>query len=303
MDQMKRAVSTEVVKALDSGEFEVPGSTESIDSHGEVITVRGWDLTRYTGRKNGGVPTKAGNPVILFGHNYGAPPIGKATKVTKDLGARPALVIRYKLMEAGDYGDDWPANLPSPVAVASMLRAGYLKGHSVGFSPIESEPMDPEAQGWHQPQRWLKQSLNEFSVVSLPSNADALHNSMSRGFLTRSHLPGVYAQVVRSEVPDLDEVQAALEEEMSAPRRWFVPQDLPPAAPRRLADLTEQDLRAIVREELYGAPEPGDGEESEEAPDTKSEQPPQQREAAPEISEAQAILIYQRLLDIEPLKF
>lgn len=297
----RRALTIAPVKALADGGFDVPASTEATDSHREEILVKGWDLTRYSGKKNGGKipPRGKGNPVILYGHNYMAPPIGRAHEARKVLdGKRPELRIAYRLMEEDDYGGDWPSHLPSPPAIAAMLRSGYLRGHSVGFTPIAAEPMDPE-RPWG-PQRYLEQSLNELSVVTLPSNAECLDKALSQGFLRREHLPGVYSEMDRYALdlagePEMREAQTFLRKELEAPRSFYLGSK-PPRAPeaggeeeappapraRTLAELTIDELPAILRAALFDEPDTGD-EEDESAEDDSRE--PQQRAEAEEDDE------------------
>lgn len=175
------------------GSFRMVASDESKDGHGEVIMVKGWDLTRYVGRKSGGKPSAKGNPVILYGHNYFLPPIGRAINVVKDMNRKKgaALMVDFELATEEDYGGSWPENSPSPVQIASMLESGFIRTGSVGFSPLTSENLDPDDERYYAPQRYLSQELNEHSIVSIPSNANAMTEAMSKGFLERAHLPGM----------------------------------------------------------------------------------------------------------------
>jgi hypothetical protein len=53
--------------------------------------------------------------------------------------------------------------------VFAMLKGGFLNATSVGFEPIDSQPL-----GTQPGKRYTKQRLLEFSIVRVPSNPDAL---------------------------------------------------------------------------------------------------------------------------------
>lgn len=293
--------------------FEVAGSTEAQDGHGEQIMVAGWDLTRFTGKRNGGVVKRgAGNPVILYGHDYSMPPVGRATSVVKDTG-KARLVFDYELAQAEDYGGEWPARSPSPVQLAAMLASGYIRGHSVGFTPVKSEPMNPEdpPDAWWKPQRHLQQILNELSIVPIPSNPETLSKALHEGLLVRDHLAGLvhvacgFGSANPGTLPP--GVVEAMLAELSAPKQFApgfladqtarllgggpaVPSPaLIPRAPeaRQVAQpegagltLDREAIRALVREEVSKAL--GDEDDlnwaaaasSEDTPEDQDDEPP-----------------------------
>jgi uncharacterized protein len=121
-------------------------STGSTDRDGDVLEPSGWQLDAY--RRS---------PVILWAHDYSMMPIAKAVTITQT----------SKGLEA-------TAEFPQPGiyefadTTFAMLKAGYLSATSVGFRPIESEPIKGGGR------RYLKQELLEFSVVPVPSNGEAL---------------------------------------------------------------------------------------------------------------------------------
>jgi hypothetical protein len=55
--------------------------------------------------------------------------------------------------------------------ICALMKAGIVNTVSIGFLPIETEPMDPSRP--RGPQRYLRSSLMELSVVSVPANTDA----------------------------------------------------------------------------------------------------------------------------------
>jgi phage head maturation protease len=129
-------------------------SDESVDSYNSVIAADGWDLERYSA-----------NPVVLFGHASYAHPIGKGR----------AFLDGTKLMLDVTF---LPESI-NPMAERTMriLDEG-LMGASVGFEPIEWEVDEARETGdedwWNVPLKYTKQRLLEVSVVTLPSNPNAL---------------------------------------------------------------------------------------------------------------------------------
>lgn len=125
-------------------------SSEKEDSYGDVVVQKGIDLSRF----------KA-NPIILYQHNSDEP-IGKA--------------VQTKL---GDKGMEVDIELaPKGISekidtIRGLIEAGILKAVSIGFSPIEYEPIrnkDNQFTGY----KFIKSLLHEISVVSIPANDEAL---------------------------------------------------------------------------------------------------------------------------------
>ena len=125
-------------------------STDHVDRDGDVITQSGWSLADF--RKN---------PIALFGHSS-ANPIGTWTDVKVEDGKLTGLL---KMAKAGT------SQLVDEVR--SLLEQRILRAVSVGFVVDKSEPLEEDGPAWG-PQRFLKQKLLECSVVSVPSNQQAL---------------------------------------------------------------------------------------------------------------------------------
>ena len=124
--------------ASDSGSFEFIISTSDVDRQGDVIDQNGWDLTHYKS-----------NPIVLWAHDYYAPPIG----VTDDIA-----LVDGKLVAKGRF---------APTEFAQEIRALYeakiLRTASVGFIPKEfNGPIITKAE------------LLEWSIVPVPANPMAL---------------------------------------------------------------------------------------------------------------------------------
>ena len=162
MDVIKKIseVFTTQVKELSEGVLEFVGSVESTkDRDGEVIKADGWDLVNY--KKN---------PIVLWAHDYSAPPIGKATSVKVSKGQ---LIFTVKFADAETY--------PFADTIYKLCKGGFLNATSVGFIPKEWETGKKE----NDPSRtYLKQELLELSIVPVPSNPDALRNAVDSGVIT-----------------------------------------------------------------------------------------------------------------------
>ncbi len=125
-------------------------SDGSRDRHGTRINPRGWDLSEFQR-----------NPIALFGHS-GDFPIGRWENVRVD-GDR--LVGRLVLAAKGT-----SARIDELI---SLVEQGILRAVSVGFRVLEN------GKAGKEPFDFMRQALLEASVVSVPSNTNAL--AMARG--------------------------------------------------------------------------------------------------------------------------
>ncbi len=98
------------------------------------------------------------NPVVLFGHNYASLPVGRCR----------ALSISDDKIEADV--EFAPADV-NPLAphVENAYRKGFMNSWSIGFIPLEYEPLG-EGKGY----KYTKWELLEFSAVPVPANPNAL---------------------------------------------------------------------------------------------------------------------------------
>jgi len=158
-------IRTLTVKAATQGERVIRfiASDESLDRDGDIITATGWKLDNYLK-----------NPVVLYGHDYGELPVGKATSVIIDPAARQ-LVIDVSFPSIKDIS---PEGDPSEHAlfvdsIYNLAKLGLLNAVSVGFRGLKVEPI-LDADGHWTGRRFIEQELMELSIVPVPANANAV---------------------------------------------------------------------------------------------------------------------------------
>lgn len=124
------------------------GSTDTVDRTGEIVTLDGWDLKNY--KKN---------PVFLWAHRYGDPPIGKSlqTRIKKEEG----LMFKIEFADRETY--------PFADTIFNLYEGGFLNAVSVGFIPQEIK-YDEESDQLYI----TKKELLELSAVPVPANPEAL---------------------------------------------------------------------------------------------------------------------------------
>jgi len=135
----------------DSDEWTITGyaSTRDIDRQDDIVEPKAFEDTMLVYMKN---------PVLQYGHNYGAPPIGKILEYEIK---RKGLWIKAKISETAD--DIW-----------ALVKEGILKGLSIGFRIVESVDVE---EGKAVIRKIRKLDLFEISIVNVPANASALIES------------------------------------------------------------------------------------------------------------------------------
>lgn len=246
-------------------------SSESIDSYGTIIKQAGIDYSRFDR-----------NPVIPFVHDTDDLPVGRAV-ARRTVGTETEMDIQFMTADM------------NPLAEQCWLsvKGGFLRATSISFFPIEWH-WERSADGTGEVLIYDKVSLYEVSIVPVPSNADALAKSVSRGlrskdatkraeaeamveFLTRALAVGVEAE------DDEEERELDLESELSEARDILKAyRKLVPALRHRLNVVTkESELEqvAAIRAALERDAEPEKPKEeepkpaSEDKPEEKVEEP------------------------------
>jgi len=144
-------------------------TTTAVDRDGDVVESKGCRLDNY-----------AGNPVVLFGHQSTALPIGTARAADGTLAVTAGKSAVHATCHF--HGKTAESN-----QVFALVKEGVLRATSIGFLPLKASRLDKEAEsegsltprGWHF-QEW---DLLEWSIVGVPSNPEALAASLSKGRL------------------------------------------------------------------------------------------------------------------------
>jgi len=135
-------------------------STEDPDRDGDIVRSAGIDTTDYEK-----------NPIVLFAHDSRSLPIGVSLKIYKSKGKTKSLVMFY---------DNEIDNTGLSETIYNFVKAGGIKGASIGFRPIEARrPSAEEAKRLGMGEwgvEYVKTQMLEWSVVSLPANQNALRS-------------------------------------------------------------------------------------------------------------------------------
>ncbi len=223
--------------------FLAVASDESIDRQGEAIAQDGWDLENY--KKN---------PVVLWGHDYSQPPIGKTLEIGTMNGK---LMFRPSFASAEEYS--------FADTIWKLYRNGFMKAFSVGFIPKEMEG-----------DTFTSQELLEISAVTVPANANALALAYKEGTIDNKerkdligHLKAQIKTLESLEKSDADITDPALPAEGSVVSETLESLKLALAT---LHDALSTIKTGVIKEESQptGNAEPIEGE-GETVDDAKSE--------------------------------
>jgi HK97 family phage prohead protease len=129
-------------------------SSEEPGLDGLSVVTDGIDLSVF----RAGPVDGPGNAPILRDHDPGRL-IGKAISATK---ANRQLVVRIQFMG--------PDESPDADMTYRQIKSGYLSGLSIGFNPIQTEPM------YGGVLRIVRATLIEISVCSIPAQSQSLIN-------------------------------------------------------------------------------------------------------------------------------
>lgn len=147
-------------------------TTDDIDRDGDIVEPKGLRFDDYLA-----------NPVFLWGHQFGMPPIGKCIgiKLSPD-GRELRADIQFAVKES-----EFAAQ------VCRLYKGGYLNAVSVGFRILRSGPPDrfiPSRPDLGQQCKRVITSavLLEISAVSIPSNAAALQKAIAAGLVVSKSL-------------------------------------------------------------------------------------------------------------------
>ena len=154
-------------RTIDSAkrQIEFVASTPGVDRYGDSIDQRGWVTSNFEK-----------NPVFLWSHRSGDPPVGKVVNLTK---SAKELVAKVEFVSQQIF--------PFAETIFQLYRNGFLSSVSVGFLPLEEPtPRIDEKSGHFVGYTYTKQELLEISATPLPANPEALAKAVKRGILTES---------------------------------------------------------------------------------------------------------------------
>lgn len=138
-------------------------SDETPDRVGDIIQVKGWDLTNYKR-----------NPVILWAHEAKeVPPIGRGHNVRRRYGPdRLTADVEFAPKEAYEFAD----------TIYQLASRGFIRATSVGFMPKEAAQLDKDQRAklglGSYGQLFTRSELMEISIVAVPANPSALEEGV-----------------------------------------------------------------------------------------------------------------------------
>jgi HK97 family phage prohead protease len=141
-------------------------SSDAIDRDREVLMPKGMDADNFSK-----------NPVVLWAHDSGSPPIGKALWV-KQKGKRITAKVQFATSEFAS--EIW-----------ELFKGKFLTAFSVGFIPKDGHsptPADIKRNPMLADARFIitEWELLEFSAVPVPANPEALMQAVKSKSLTLS---------------------------------------------------------------------------------------------------------------------
>jgi uncharacterized protein len=142
--------------------IEFVASTEAVDRYGDIIRTSGWKYQNYLK-----------NPVFLWAHRSGDPPIGKCVDLKIESNP-PALVQTIEFADAKTYG--------FADTIFNLFKNGFMRAVSVGFMPTEQPIPITDLEGYTTGYEFVGQELLELSAVPIPANQEALARGVQKGF-------------------------------------------------------------------------------------------------------------------------
>ena len=158
------------------GQYSIVATTADVDRDGEVVEPGGvTNLDRYL----------KDNPVVLFGHKWDQPPVGKAT-AARQFDDRIELDIQFADTEFGR-------------EIRYLYDNGFMSSFSIGFIPHESEIKSAGRR------HWTNWEMLEVSAVPIPSNsfANIIRTAEKEGF-NLAYVKGMYEGAIPESPEDME---------------------------------------------------------------------------------------------------
>lgn len=155
MTRIRKFIQADI-SALGDDEVEVIMSTDILARDGHVLVPQGCRLNNY-----------AANPIVLWGHDPDQP-LGNAPTVEID-GDKIRALVKFAPLGISARADE----------VRGLVKAGVVRTVSVGFDPIDGQPLDPKKPKGGQ--RFTDWELLELSFCSVPVDTGAVVTARQYG--------------------------------------------------------------------------------------------------------------------------
>jgi len=149
---------------VDAGIYQAMVMTDGVMRSGDSIEVAGGLLDGYMK-----------NPIVPWSHDYSEPPVAKCLALDK---LAHGIAARFQFAPSG-----MSARADE---IHGLWRGGFLNAVSIGILPLEWVELKGDGDSWFSPRRFTKWEMVEFSIVSIPNNADALRMQLQSREAQRS---------------------------------------------------------------------------------------------------------------------
>lgn len=155
MTMIRKLVRAQI-NQLGDDEVEVVMSTASLARDGHILIPQGCRIDNYRA-----------NPIVLWSHDPDKP-VGNAENAAVT-GEQISARVRFAPLGISRKADE----------IRGLVKAGVIRTVSIGFDPIEMEPLDPKKpRGGQRISDW---ELLEMSFVSVPSDTGAVVTARAHG--------------------------------------------------------------------------------------------------------------------------
>src|SRR3990167_6835345 len=199
--ETKQVRFTVTALSADDGEAAVTISTSTPDRGRDRVLPSGALLANYLK-----------NPVVLFGHDYRALPVGTATSVEV---SETGLTAKWRWLQ----GDEFASR------VKNAWDQGMLRAASIGFNPVKWL-YDEDRRGYD----YVEWDLLEFSICPVPMNPEAVRTLSAAGITGDDLFEDVTRVAVVVDTAALDRSLDRLEAFARSAKAAAPPEAMPPMA-------------------------------------------------------------------------
>lgn len=165
MTTLRKLVRAQI-NVLGDDEVEVVMSTAALARDGHILVPQGCRLDNYRA-----------NPIVLWSHDPDKPIANAENAIVgaDQISAR----IRFAPLGISPRADE----------IRGLVKSGVVRAVSVGFDPVEGEPLDPKKPRGGQ--RFTDWELLELSFVSVPADPGAMVTARANGETDMAEDPAV----------------------------------------------------------------------------------------------------------------